>query len=150
YRLFMPEMNRRGEERVVLGAALQESLAQGGLHFQYQPQIRIADGTVCGVEALARWTHPELGVITPDRFIPIAEECGLIEQLGAWAIDEACRQLAEWRAQDIAIPVVSVNLSPLHFRSANLPDLVANALAKYRLAPSMLTLEITEGIMMDD
>ncbi len=150
YKLFMPEMNRRGEERVVLGAALQESLANGGLHLQYQPQIRIADGTVCGVEALARWTHPELGVIPPDRFIPVAEECGLIEQLGAWAIDEACRQLAEWHAQGIALPVVSVNLSPLHFRSASLPDLVAGALAKYRLAPSMLTLEITEGIMMDD
>ena len=150
YRLFMPEMNKRGEDRVVLGAALQESLAKGGLHLHYQPQIRIADGAVCGVEALARWTHPELGTISPDRFIPIAEECGLIEQLGAWALDEACRQLAEWRARRIAIPAVSVNLSPLHFRSQNLPDLVAGALARHRLAPSMLTLEITEGVMMDD
>jgi diguanylate cyclase (GGDEF)-like protein/PAS domain S-box-containing protein len=150
YRLFMPEMNKRGEDRVVLGAALQDSLAKGALHLHYQPQIRMADGAVCGVEALARWTHPELGTIPPDRFIPIAEECGLIEQLGAWALDEACRQLAAWRAQRIPVPAVSVNLSPLHFRNQNLPDLVAGALARYRLAPSMLTLEITEGVMMDD
>lgn len=150
FRLFSPDMNKRGEERVVLGAALRDSLAQGGLHLHYQPQVRIADGTICGVEALARWTHPELGVITPDRFIPIAEESGLIEPLGAWALDQACRQLAEWRAQGIAIPAVSVNLSPLHFRNENLPDLVAGALARYRLAPGMLTLEITEGVMMDD
>ena len=150
YKLFVPEMNRAGEERMILGAALQDSLAKGGLYLQYQPQIRLSDGAICGVEALARWTHPELGRIPPDRFIPIAEECGLIEQLGAWAIDEACRQLAAWHAQGIALPAVSVNLSPLHFRSASLPDLIANALAKHRLTPGMLTLEITEGIMMDD
>jgi diguanylate cyclase (GGDEF)-like protein/PAS domain S-box-containing protein len=150
FRIFSPDMNRRGEERLVLGAALRDSLAQGGLHLHYQPQIRIADGTIYGVEALARWTHADLGVITPDRFIPVAEECGLIEPLGAWALDQACRQLAEWHAQGIAIPTVSVNLSPLHFRNENLPDLIAGALARYRLAPRMLTLEITEGVMMDD
>jgi diguanylate cyclase (GGDEF)-like protein/PAS domain S-box-containing protein len=150
FRLFTPEMNKRGEERVILGAALRDSLAQGGLHLHFQPQIRIADGTIYGVEALARWTHPDLGVITPDRFIPIAEECGLIETLGTWALDQACRQFAEWRAQSIAIPAVSVNLSPLHFRNENLPDIIADALARYRLAPNMLTLEITEGVMMDD
>ncbi|KQW21875.1 hypothetical protein ASC80_00200 [Afipia sp. Root123D2] len=150
YKVFMPEMNKRGEERVVLGAALQDSLAQGGLHLHYQPQVRIEDGQILGVEALARWNHPLLGNVPPDRFIPIAEECGLIETLGAWALDEACRQMAEWRAQGIIIPAVSVNLSPLHFRNEGLADTIAEVLRKHHLAPHMLTLEITEGVMMDD
>ena len=149
HKVFTQAMSQRAEERVVLGAALRDSLAQGGLHLHYQPQVRIADGTLHGVEALARWTHPTLGAIAPDRFIPVAEEFGLIDALGTWALDSACHQMARWRAAGIAVPAISVNLSPLQFRNPELPGVVEALLRKHALAPHMLTLEITESVMMD-
>lgn len=149
HKFFTQDMSRRGEERVILGAALRDSLAQGGLHLHYQPQMRIAEGTLYGVEALARWTHPTLGAITPDRFIPVAEEFGLIDTLGAWALDSACRQMAAWRAAGIPVPTISVNLSPLQFRNPELPSIIDALLRKHALMPHMLTLEITESVMMD-
>lgn len=147
---FKPEMNARAEERMLLGSELKDALARGELSLNYQPQIRISDGSVRGVEALTRWMHPALGNIPPDRFIPVAEETGLIETLGMWSLDEACRQLAAWRAAGLPVPTVSVNLSALHFRNETLPDTIAGLLRKHGLKPAMLTLEITESLMMDD
>jgi diguanylate cyclase (GGDEF)-like protein/PAS domain S-box-containing protein len=149
FRFYSPGMNDQIQERLVMGHALKESLAAGELQLHYQPQMLGESGALHGVEALARWNHPRFGQVPPSRFITLAEECGLIEAIGEWALCEACRQLAEWRAQGLAIPTVSVNLSPLHFRNSRLPDIVAAALEASGLTPDSLTLEITEGVMMD-
>jgi c-di-GMP-specific phosphodiesterase len=150
HRFFSPEMNRIAQERLLMGAALSESLALGLLELHYQPQIEADSDAIHGVEALARWRHPAFGEVSPARFIAVAEECGLIEGIGEWALREACRQMAEWRRRGVEIPTVSVNLSPLHFRNRRLPDLIAEATASAGLPASALTVEITEGVMMDD
>ncbi len=149
FRFFSAEMNRLAQERLALETALREALRQGQLQLHYQPQIELAGGRLHGVEALARWTHPELGPISPARFIPLAEECGLIAELGRWALREACRQLAEWRAQGLAVPAIAVNLSPTSFHNLELPSLIADALERNALKPQDLTLEITESVLVD-
>jgi diguanylate cyclase (GGDEF)-like protein/PAS domain S-box-containing protein len=150
FRFFSPEMNSVAQERLVLGAALREAITRGQLRLHYQPQIDCHDGRLRGVEALARWNHPAFGDVSPARFIALAEECGLIEAIGQWALDESCRQLAAWHRQGIDVPSISVNLSAVHFRNRELAGLVAEALRRHKLQPSMLTIEITEGVMMDD
>lgn len=149
FRFFSAEMNHLAQERLALETALREALRQGQLQLHYQPQIELAGGRLHGVEALARWTHPELGPISPARFIPLAEECGLIAELGRWALREACRQLAEWRAQGLAVPAIAVNLSPTSFHNLELPSLIADALERHALKPQDLTLEITESVLVD-
>lgn len=149
FRFFSAEMNRMAQERLALETALREALARGSLHLHYQPQIELATGRLYGVEALARWTHAELGPIPPTRFIPLAEECGLITELGRWALREACRQLAAWRAQGLNVPAVAVNLSPTAFHNLELPTIIASALERHALQASDLTLEITESVLLD-
>jgi diguanylate cyclase (GGDEF)-like protein/PAS domain S-box-containing protein len=97
YRFFSADMNRLAEQRLAYSAALRAALANGGLSLHYQPQIRTSDGSLHGVEALARWHYPLLGEVSPAKFIPLAEECGLIEQIGLWSVREACGQMAKWR-----------------------------------------------------
>jgi c-di-GMP-specific phosphodiesterase len=135
---------------MLLGSELKDALARGELDLVYQPQVRIDNGSLCGVEALTRWSHPGLGNIPPDSFIPVAEETGLIEALGMWSLDKACGQLASWRAGGLMVPSISVNLSALHFRNSTLAATIAGVLRKHDLSPPMLTLEITESLMMDD
>lgn len=149
HRFFSQDMNQTSQERLVVATALGDALGQGGLELHYQPQVRAEDDALQGVEALARWHHRTLGQVPPDKFIAVAEETGLIEQLGEWVLGEACRQMAEWRRRGIVIPTVSVNLSPLNFRSRRLPDVIATVLKRHGLEPKALTLEITEGVMMD-
>ena len=149
FSFFSSEMNRLAQERLALETALRKALQQGELRLHYQPQIDMASGQLYGVEALARWTHAELGEVSPARFIPLAEECGLIADLGRWALGEACRQLAQWRAQGVAVPAVSVNLSPSSFHNLDLPRMIADTLDRNALAPQDLTLELTESILLD-
>jgi diguanylate cyclase (GGDEF)-like protein/PAS domain S-box-containing protein len=150
YRFFSADMNGLAEQRLVLSAALRGAIANNALKLHYQPQIRTIDGAIHGVEALARWHDPVLGEVSPTRFVPLAEECGLIEQIGLWSIREACRQMAEWRASGLDIPSVAVNLSPINFQNENLATAVAEILADHRLSPEMLMLEITEGVIMNE
>lgn len=150
HRFYSAEMNELAQERVLLGAALREAIATRGLTLNYQPQVSAVDGSLTGVEALARWSHPKLGQIAPDRFIKLAEESGLIDDLGEWVVDEACRQLRAWDDAGVAVPAVAVNISPLHFRTRSLEPIVAAALSRHRLAPGRLSIEITEGAAMDD
>jgi len=146
---FSAEMNQQAQERQVLELALREALEQKQLQLHYQPQVRLGDNRLYGVEALARWRHPQLGEVSPVRFVPLAEECGLVMELGHWALHEACRQLADWRRRGFAIPAVSVNLSPKNFHHLGLPRLVADILQQHGLAPGDLTLEMTESVLMD-
>jgi c-di-GMP-specific phosphodiesterase len=149
YRFFSPEMNQLAQDRLVLGAALHNALSMNRLSLHYQPQIDLSSNALHGIEALARWHDPELGDISPGRFIPLAEEIGLIETIGKWSLREACRQMAAWRGTGISIPTVSVNLSPLHFNDCSLPGYVAGLLEEFSLPAACLTVEITESVMMD-
>ncbi len=146
---FSAEMNRQAQERLALEAALRDALEAKALRLHYQPQVGLKNGSLYGVEALARWRHPTLGDISPVRFVPLAEECGLIGDLGDWALREACSQLAIWRSNGLRVPSVSVNLSATNFHNLNLPRMIAATLAEFGLAPADLMLEITEGVVLD-
>ncbi|MET3432051.1 diguanylate cyclase (GGDEF)-like protein/PAS domain S-box-containing protein [Herbaspirillum seropedicae] len=149
FSFFSEEMNSMAQERLALESALRDALRGGDLELNFQPQINLHDQSLHGVEALARWHHPQLGQISPGRFIPIAEECGLIGELGKWALEEACFQLSDWRRRGIQVPSISVNLSATNFHDLDLPQFVTGLLRRYALEPSDLTLEITETVLMD-
>lgn len=146
---FSPEMNILSQERLILENALREAIKNDQLHLHYQPQIDLENGYLHGVEALARWSDPHLGEIPPVRFIPLAEDCGLIADLGRWALGEACNQLAKWRAKGLSIPAISINLSPTSFHNLDLPILIEDTLKHNNLSPQDLTLELTESILLD-
>ncbi|MGL9621190.1 EAL domain-containing protein [Bradyrhizobium sp. U531] len=150
HRIFSSEMNGLTEQRLALIAALRRAIAEGALTLSYQPQIRSCDGAIHGVEALSRWHDAVLGDVSPAKFIPLAEECGLIEQIGLWSVREACRQMASWRSAGLNIPSVSVNLSPINFRNVTLAARLKDILAEYDLPADVLMLEITEGAFMQD
>ncbi|WP_211051398.1 putative bifunctional diguanylate cyclase/phosphodiesterase [Parasphingorhabdus halotolerans] len=139
-------MYAAAEERRRLEHELIESLGNGQMKVYYQPVINLKTQDEVGYEALVRWEHPELGLVMPDKFIPLAEETGLIVQLGEWVIRNAVDEAASWSNQHM----VAVNLSPAQMRSANLIPSVVNALASSGLDPARLELEITENILMHD
>ena len=140
------EMRRRRE----LEKDLREALVCEQFHLVYQPQISYRDHRVVGVEALIRWTHPELGFVPPDQFIPLAEQNGTIIAIGEWVLDQACRQLREWHDQGFVDLRMAVNLSTVQLHHAELPRVVNNLLQIYRLPPRSLELEVTETGLMED
>lgn len=150
YGFYDPKMQALNKERLVLGTALRQAITFEQLELAWQPQLDAETGELYGVEALARWTHPEFGAISPGRFIPIAEQIGVIEAIGCWALRSACAQLAEWRAQGLTVPTVSVNISPQQFRNPAFCSKVVTCLDRHNLRPSDLTLEITEGLMLEE
>jgi diguanylate cyclase (GGDEF)-like protein/PAS domain S-box-containing protein len=149
FSFFSNEMNVLAQERIALEKALRVAIQTETLELHYQPQVDLKTGLLYGVEALARWHHPELGEISPARFIPLAEECGLIDDLGRWALQMACGQLSTWRARGVLVPAVSVNLSPTSFHNLALPQMIADTLKDNALSPQSLTLEITENVLLD-
>jgi diguanylate cyclase (GGDEF)-like protein/PAS domain S-box-containing protein len=149
FRFFAAEMNRKAQDRLLLGALLCDAVANNQIRLAYQPQVEAATGEVAGVEALARWTHPALGPVPPARFIPLAEETGLIEEIGEYCLNEACAQLKRWDGSGIQVPQVAVNISAIQFRNPAFVDVVSTALAVNGLAAGRLTVEVTESIMMD-
>ena len=149
YRVFEPELMRAREARRKLGLALRDSLVAGELQLHYQPQVRLDDDSLYGVEALARWFHRDFGNVAPDHFIPLVEECGLVAEFNRWVLTEACRQLAQWCEAGLDVPRISVNISPTAFRDPAFASLVSSLLGTYKLAPSQLTLEVTEAVLLD-
>ncbi|HRP98144.1 MAG TPA: EAL domain-containing protein [Rhodocyclaceae bacterium] len=149
YHFFRAEMNERVHERMALETALRRALKNGEFLLHYQPQIDSATRRIVGVEALLRWQDPEAGLVSPARFIPLAEETGLILPLGAWVLKEACRQNRAWQAAGLPALPVAVNISALQFRQRQFVELVADALAASGLTAACLELELTESIMMD-
>ena len=135
---------------LVLEAQLREAVETQQLTLYYQPQVSLVDETVIGAEALVRWKHPERGIISPDEFIPMAEETQLIIPMGDWILDEACRQASEWRASGLPSLTMSVNLSPIQFRQPDLVARVRQALERHGLQGVDLELEITESVVIDD
>ena len=140
------EMRRRRE----LEKDLREALSRNQLFLVYQPQISYRDQRVVGVEALLRWQHPELGMVPPDQFIPLAEQNGNIVAIGEWVLDQACRQLREWHDQGFSDLRMAVNLSTVQLHHSELPRVVNNLLQIYRLPPRSLELEVTETGLMED
>jgi EAL domain-containing protein (putative c-di-GMP-specific phosphodiesterase class I) len=141
-------MNARARERRILQESLRLALARNELALLYQPQVDLRSGRIFALEALARWNHPELGVVGPARFIPIAEESGLIVPLGEWVLREACRQNKAW--QDAGLPPVTVcvNVSARQFGEKDWVQRVAQALRDTGLDPRHLELELTESLLM--
>ena len=150
-RYFSSEQRSGVGSRVEMASALRDALGdEGGLWLAYQPKIRLADSAVIGLEALARWTHPEVGSVPPAEFIAIAEESDLILDLGRWVIDAACSQLAAWLHEGRPSLPVSVNVSTREFRHGELDSIVATALARHQIPAGLLEIEITEGVLIDD
>ncbi len=146
YRFFESEMDLRLQERRRLERDLRQALSANQLELHYQPLVDCEHLTVLGCEALLRWRHPERGPISPAEFIPLAEECGLIMQLGDWVLRTACREAAGWPSEKI----VAVNLSPIQFRQTDLAEQILAILAETGLAPNRLEIEITEGVLIED
>jgi predicted signal transduction protein with EAL and GGDEF domain len=144
YRFYTAAIQEKATRHLLLVNALRMALEQQQFSIHYQPQLSMADGHLVGAEALLRWTHPELGSISPGEFIPVAEDCGLILPLGEWVLRQAVRQARQWRDQGLEL-VMAVNLSAVQFRQADLPAQVARILQEEGLPASCLELELTEG-----
>ena len=149
FRFFTSDMNRMAQDRLLLAALLRDAVESQKIGLAYQPQVDAITGELAGVEALARWTHPALGAVPPSRFIPLAEDCGLIETLGEYCLNEACAQMTRWHAAGYDVPRLAVNISAIQFRNPSFPDIAASALRANKLDPELLTIEITESVMMD-
>ena len=150
FQFFKAEMNTSAVHRMFIENSLRRALRQDEFLLHYQPQIDLVSGAITGTEALIRWQDPELGLIQPGQFVPIAEECGLIVPIGRWVMREACRQVQAWLAAGLRAVPVAVNISAVEFRHSNFVEGVAVILKETGLAPSCLELELTESIIMHD
>ncbi len=150
FQFYRPEINLRLQEKFSMQEALRLALTGRQFVLHYQPQLDLHTGAILGVEALIRWRHPTLGLLPPARFIPLAEETGMITGIGAWVINEACRQAEAWRKQGMPPIRMSVNVSARQFRERGLTGVVAAALSDSGLDPRQLELELTESMIMQD
>lgn len=149
-RIFQPSLRDNIEENIEFESALKEALDQHQFFLHYQPQVHAANGRIVCFEALIRWQHPTLGVVMPDKFIPLAESLGLISCIGNWAIASACEQLARWRAMGYTDLRVAVNLSAQQLLVSDLTGIVTRTLKRYGLSGYDIELEITESMLMQD
>ncbi|TCJ11666.1 EAL domain-containing protein [Parasulfuritortus cantonensis] len=150
FRYYSAELTRSARERLTLEGELRQAIERGEFELHYQPQVAVADGAIVGVEALVRWRHRVGGLISPARFIPLAEETGLIVPLGEWVLRTACAQFQAWRNDPSLSPfTLAVNLSPRQFRNKGLVQLVRAILEETGMPPRQLELEITEGAVME-
>ena len=150
HRFFTEQMNRKVVEHLTLEMQLRKAVEKEEFILHYQPQLDLKHGHIVGVEALIRWNSPELGVVSPARFIPVAEESGLIYRIGAWVLREACRQARAWQDSGLQPFVVAVNLSALQFKRPDLVNTVIDALVLSDLDCEWLELELTESILIQD
>jgi predicted signal transduction protein with EAL and GGDEF domain len=137
-------------QRFLMENLLRQAIERGELHLVYQPQVDLDSDRLVGVEALLRWRHPDLGEVPPGTFIPIAEESGLIVPIGAWVLQRACRDAADWRRAGLAMQQVAVNLSQRQLRDGEIIHQVHQALEDSGLPPEVLELEITESLIMEE
>jgi diguanylate cyclase (GGDEF)-like protein/PAS domain S-box-containing protein len=150
YQLYAPAMNAVAFKRLVLENSLRRAVERDELALFYQPLVSLQTGQPLGVEALLRWRHPELGLVSPGEFIPLAEETGLIVQITGWAIRTACTQMRRWHDEGLRLQTMSVNVSAQRFNSSRLPEVVAEALEMSGLPGRHLCLELTESVMMEN
>jgi two-component system CheB/CheR fusion protein len=150
HHFFTNELKQIADERLKLESALRNAIESDELFLVYQPQIDIASGQIVGVEALTRWRHPVEGLIPPSKFIPLAEQVGIIDRLGEWIATTACKQMAQWVATGAPIPRVSINVSPYQFRRTHIPALMLRLLSQYQLDAEHVMLELTESALAAD
>ena len=146
---FAPQMQTAIDQRLQLQSELSQAIARGQLHLVFQPQVALASGRVAGAEVLLRWLHPERGEILPGQFIALAEETGLIQEIGHWVLEQACAALARWLPQWPQL-VLAVNLSPRELRQAGCVERIRACLQRHQLPAAALELEITEGVLLED
>jgi EAL domain-containing protein (putative c-di-GMP-specific phosphodiesterase class I) len=142
-------MTGEGVERLRLETYLRRAIEKEEVFLNFQPQVEIDSGKLLGVEALVRWNHPELGLVPPHRFIPLAEDTGFISQLGQWVLVEACRQMVRWQEAGLHVPKMAVNLSAKQFERGSMVSMVADILRETGLEPHRLQLEVTESVIMN-
>ena len=149
--LFRPQMQQIADERLNLESRLHDALDKNALELYYQPQASITDGKLIGAETLLRWNDPELGPISPAKFIPIGEETGLILKIGTWVIESVCAHIHAWNARPggCPLPRVAVNISPLQFRQPDFVNDVRSAMNRWNIRHEQLELELTEGIVIE-
>ena len=150
YQLYTAELQTKVTERLTLESMLRRALERGEFALYYQPQVDLRTNRVFGCEALLRWNQPELGMVSPAKFIPLAEETGLIVPIGEWVVRTACLQNKAWQNAGLPFVTVAVNISARQFREKNLVQVVAKILAESGLAPQYLELEVTESVIMHD
>ncbi|RCX28054.1 EAL domain-containing protein [Thioalbus denitrificans] len=150
YQFFTSDMNARALEHMALEHGMRRALERDEFRLAYQPIVDLETREPVGMEALVRWTHPQLGEVPPGRFIPVAEDCGLIGRLGEWVLTEACRQLSAWRREGITVQRLAVNISSRQFYDPQLVDRIQDILASSGIAPTDLSLELTERTLIDD
>lgn len=150
FQFFTPDMNAEASQRLELESDLRRAVQQWEFVLHYQPQTDNRSGKIVGMEALIRWQHPDKGLISPARFIPIAEECGLINSIGEWVLKTACMQNKKWQDEELLKVPVAVNISALQFHQKHFKETVAQVLRESCLEPGYLELEITEGVTVKD
>lgn len=150
YQFFRHDMNTRAMERQRVESSLRRALEYSEFLLHYQPKVDLETGRITGVEALLRWQHPEWGIVLPDRFISIAEECGLIIPIGRWVLHEACAQAVRWRNAGISLVSIAVNISAVEFRHREFFDHVLSVFETTGVDPACLQLELTESVLMHD
>ncbi len=150
YRFFSQELNAEAVRRSELEYGLHHAMEKQEFQLHYQPKVELRSGKIVGAEALLRWPDPKHGFVAPDEFVPLAEETGLIVEIGAWVLRTACRQIMDWTRQGLPPIPVSVNISPVQFRRSNLVKMLGNILKAASVDPSRLVLEVTEGTAMED
>ncbi|WP_420476201.1 EAL domain-containing protein [Noviherbaspirillum sp. ST9] len=148
FQFFREEMNSASVERLLIESNLRLALQRNEFHLVYQPQVDLSTGMITGMEVLLRWLHPQMGMVSPARFIPVAEETGHIIEIGLWVLREACRQTQCWHEQGFAGLQVAVNVSARQFRQDDFADQVRQVLEETGLAPDCLELELTESMIM--
>lgn len=148
---YLPDMQQAANKRLMLEKELRHAINNEDFELYYQPQVNFS-GKIIGAETLVRWIHPEKGLISPGDFIPIAEETGLIIDLGKWIIKTACAKIRSWLEKELIFDLkyISVNVSPKQFRQADFTDIVTQAIQETRIPPSLLSIEITESVAIDD
>ncbi|WP_256080092.1 bifunctional diguanylate cyclase/phosphodiesterase [Massilia sp. YIM B04103] len=144
---YSEEMNQRAKEHLRIESELRQALANNELMLYYQPKVSLRSGRIVGAEALLRWKHPVRGLVSPGVFIPVAEETGLILELGNWVMEEACRQIRVWQDANLLMPPIAVNLSARQF-DRGLPARMADVMARHGVQPEQLMLEITESLLV--
>ncbi|MCP5370758.1 MAG: EAL domain-containing protein [Hyphomicrobiales bacterium] len=150
YRFFTPELNERATEYLLLGGQLRHAIERGELEVFYQPVLDMRSGQIVSTETLLRWRHPEMGMVSPNKFIPLAEDTGLIESIGEWVMIAACKQNRQWRDEGLSPIRVAVNVSTRQIRRGRLIKTVSKALDKSGMSPASLTIEITESAFLED